>query len=216
MIPDLGSRFTAVIEISGETAVYADMRQLRKRDFAVVGVAAIGMIFAVLLWLMRSAIQSAILIIGTLLTYLSAYGATWAIVKVVYGAPALAWQIDFLLFIVVLSLGQDYNIFVVARVHEELKRHGPHEAVATAVRRTGSVVSSCGVIMAATFASMFAGSLMMMKEFAIALSLAMLIDTFIVRPLLVPALILLAYLFTTPESEDDVLKAQERAAHAII
>jgi|CXWL01.1.fsa_nt_gi RND superfamily putative drug exporter len=185
----------AVIDIAGENAVYADMRNLRKRDFAVVAAAAVGMIFAVLLWLLRSTIQSAILIIATLLTYLSAYGATWLIVRSVYGAPALAWQIDFLLFIVVLSLGQDYNIFVVTRVHEELRRHDPREAVATAVRRTGSVVSSCGVIMAATFASMFAGSLMMMKEFAIALSLAMLIDTFIVRPLFVPAFILLAHRF---------------------
>jgi len=184
---------TAVIEIGGENAVYADMRQLRIRDFAVVAATAIGMIFAVLLWLLRSPLQSAILIIATLLTYLSAYGMTWVIVYLAYGAPALAWQIDFLLFIVVLSLGQDYNIFVVARVHEELRRHGPREAIAIAVRRTGSVVSSCGVIMAATFASMFAGSLMMMKEFAIALSLAMLIDTFVVRPLLVPAMILLAY-----------------------
>ncbi len=189
----------ATIDISGENAVYADMRNLRKRDFAVVAVAAMGMIFAVLLWLLRSAIQSAILIIATLLTYLSAYGVTWMIARFAFGSHALAWQIDFLLFIVVLSLGQDYNIFVVARVHEELKRHSPREAVATAVRRTGSVVSSCGVIMAATFASMFSGSLMMMKEFAIALSLAMLIDTFVVRPLLVPALILLAYRLSDPD-----------------
>ncbi len=206
----------AVIDIGGENAIYADMRNLRIRDFAVVAATAIGVIFAVLLWLLRSAIQSAILIVATLLTYLTAYGATWLIVRGMFGAPALAWQIDFLLFIVVLSLGQDYNIFVVARVHEELKRLDPREAVATAVRRTGSVVSSCGVIMAATFASMFSGSLMMMKEFAIALSLAMLIDTFIVRPLLVPALILLAYRFSAPESGDELPNAANPSANAII
>lgn len=180
----------AVVEIGGETAVYADMRKLRIRDFKVVALAAVGMIFVVLLMLLRSIVQSAILIAGTLLTYLTAYGLTWLVARLVFGSPALAWQIDFLLFIVVLSLGQDYNIFVVARIHEELKKHGLKDAVAIAVSRTGSVVSSCGVIMAATFASMFSGSLMMMKEFAISLSLAMLIDTFVVRPLLVPALIL--------------------------
>ncbi len=205
-----------LIEIGGENAVYADMRTLRIRDFAVVAAAAIGMIFAVLLWLLRSVIQSGILIIATLLTYLSAYGVTWMIVRLVYGAPALAWQIDFLLFIVVLSLGQDYNIFVVARVHEELKRHDPREAIATAIRRTGSVVSSCGVIMAATFASMFSGSLMMMKEFAIALSLAMLIDTFIVRPLLVPAMILLAYRISRGPEESSISEEEATSAHAII
>lgn len=191
-----------VVDVAGENAVYADMRNLRIRDFAVVAVAATSIIFAILLWLLRSALQSAILIIATLLTYLSAYGVTWLIARVAFGTPALAWQIDFLLFIVVLSLGQDYNIFVVARIHEELKRRDPREAVATAVRRTGSVVSSCGVIMAATFASLFSGSLLMMKEFAIALSLAMLIDTFIVRPLLVPALILMAYRISQPNVDD--------------
>lgn len=207
----------ATVEIAGENAVYADMRALRFRDFAVVAAAAIGIILAVLLWLLRSFVQSVILIIGTLLTYLSAYGATWLIVHLVYGAPALAWQIDFLLFIVVLSLGQDYNIFVVARVHEELRRRPPRKAVAKAVARTGSVVSSCGVIMAATFASMFAGSLMMMKEFAIALSLAMLIDTFIVRPLLVPALILLSYRLFKPELDEAPEIAGEAVPrHAII
>ena len=207
----------AAIEIAGENAVYADMRTLRIRDFAVVAAAAIAMILAILLWLLRSLVQSVILIVGTLLTYLAAYGATWLIVYFVYGESALAWQIDFLLFIVVLSLGQDYNIFVVARVHEELKRHSPREAVAKAVARTGSVVSSCGVIMAATFASMFSGSLLMMKEFAIALSLAMLIDTFIVRPLLVPALILISYRVFKPELDEVDRPAVDAVPrHAII
>ena len=61
------------------------------------------------------------------------------------------------------------------------------------MRRTGRVVSSCGVIMAAAFASMFSGSLLIMKEFAVALAMGILIDTFVIRPLLVPALILLLY-----------------------
>jgi uncharacterized membrane protein YdfJ with MMPL/SSD domain len=72
------------------------------------------------------------------------------------------------------GLGQDYNIFVVARIHEELRTHRPREAIAIAIRKTGRVVSGCGVIMAATFASMFSGSLMVLKEFAIALPLGIL------------------------------------------
>jgi RND superfamily putative drug exporter len=103
----------------------------------------------------------------------------------------LSWKISFLLFVIIMSLGQDYNIFVVARIHEELRTHPPREAIGIAIRRTGKVVSSCGIIMAATFASMFSGSLLLLKEFAIALPLGILIDTFVVRPLLVPALILL-------------------------
>ncbi len=176
---------------AGETSVYADMRGLRQRDFRVIGIAAIALIGVILVWMIRSVAQAAVLIAATLLTYLATYGITWMIVREVFGQPALAWQIDFLLFIVVLSLGQDYNIFVVARIREELTSRPPREAISLAIRKTGRVVSSCGLIMAATFASMFAGSLLVMKQFALALSLAMLIDTFVVRPLLVPAAILL-------------------------
>ena len=121
-----------------------------------------------------------------------------------YGVEALGWQIDFLLFIIILSLGQDYNIFVVARIHEELKISSPRLAIETAIRKTGRVVSSCGLIMAATFASMFAGSLLVLKEFAVALALGILIDTFLVRPLLVPSMILLLHKVRRPLAGDAV------------
>jgi uncharacterized membrane protein YdfJ with MMPL/SSD domain len=179
------------IDVAGESASYADMRALRKQDFRVIAVAASGLIFLILVWLIRSPAQSAILLAATLLTYLATYGGTFLIVHGLYGLNGLSWQVDFLLFIIIMSLGQDYNIFVVARIHEELRNHPPREAIATAIRKTGRVVSGCGVIMAATFASMFSGSLLVLKEFAIALPLGILIDTFLVRPLLVPAVILL-------------------------
>jgi len=184
---------SVVIDVAGESATYADMRALRIRDFRVIAVAASVLIYLILVWLIRSPVQSAILLAATLLTYLATYGGTFLIVRQLYGLGGLSWQVDFLLFIIVMSLGQDYNIFVVARIHEELRTHPPREAIAIAIRKTGQVVSGCGVIMAATFASMFSGSLLVLKEFAIALPLGILIDTFLVRPLLVPAVILLLY-----------------------
>jgi len=185
------SRFA--IDVAGESATYADMRALRTRDFRVVAAAASVMIYLILVWLIRSAAQSAILLAATLLTYLATYGGTYLIVHHLYRLNGLSWQVDFLLFIIIVSLGQDYNIFVVARIHEELRTHPPREAIAIAIRKTGRVVSGCGIIMAATFASMFSGSLLILKEFAIALPLGILIDTYVVRPLLVPAVILLLY-----------------------
>lgn len=195
------------VHVSGEAARYADMRDLRSRDFRVIAIAAVTLIFAILVWLIRSAIQSAILIGATLLTYFCTYGTTWLIFNQVYGLEGLGWKLDFLLFIIILSLGQDYNIFVVTRIHEELRTRPPREAVKQAIRRTGGVVSSCGIIMAATFASMFAGSVMILKEFAVALSLGILIDTFIVRPLLVPSLILVAYRVGRRASDSEGWKA---------
>jgi RND superfamily putative drug exporter len=196
--PSAGEDLT--VDVAGESAVYADMRDLRTRDFRVVGVAAGAAIFVILLFLTRAAFQSLILVGATVVTYLATYGATYLIVRSVFGLDGLSWQIEFLLFIIIMSLGQDYNIFVVARIREELRTHPPRQAVDLAIRRTGKIVSSCGIIMAATFASMFSGSLLVLKEFAIALPLGILIDTFLVRPLLVPALILL---LTPPRGHAD-------------
>ncbi len=179
------------IHIAGDTAMYADVRDLGNHDFRVVAVAAIIAVGLILLLLVRSVAQTMVLLGGTLLSYGVAYGTTDLLFEAFYGVSGLNWQIDFLLFIVILSLGQDYNIYVVTRIREELKHRPPRDAVMTAVARTGRVVSSCGVIMAAAFAATFTGSLLLMKEFAVALAIGVLIDTFIVRPLLVPALILL-------------------------
>jgi len=182
---------TLRLDVAGDTALYADIRALRSRDFGIIAVAAIVLIYLILLVLTRSAAQSLILVAATLLTYLGTYGLTWLIFHYGFGVTSLNYQISFLLFVIILALGQDYNIYVVTRIREQLGTEPPKEAIATAVSRTGGVVSSCGIIMAAAFASMFSGSLLIMKEFAVALSMGILMDTFIIRPLLVPAGILL-------------------------
>ncbi len=179
------------VDVAGGTPFYADLRDVRTRDFRVIAVVAIALIYAILVALIRSLVQSAILIAATAVTYLATYGATWALFTHFYGVSSLSYQLDFLLFIIILSLGQDYNIYVLARIREERSGRTLLLAVRTAVAKTGPVVSSCGIIMATAFASMYAGSLLLMKEFAIALAMGILIDTFLVRPLLVPALILL-------------------------
>ncbi len=179
------------IDLTGDTPLYRDVSDLRRRDFRTVAIAAVVVIFAILLWLIRSPVQSAVLVMATMLTFLAAYGATWLVFWWWFGLDGLGYIVSFLLFIIILSLGQDYNIFVVTRIREELSGNEPEAAVEIAIRKTGRVVSSCGLIMAATFASMLSGSLVLMKEFAVAFALGILLDTFIVRPLLVPAVILL-------------------------
>lgn len=193
------------VHVSGETAAYADLRDLRSRDFRVIAVASTLLIFLILLQLTRSIAQSAILIGATVLTYLATYGLTWLVFHFGFGVTSLNWQVNFFLFIVILSLGQDYNIFVVSRIREELKRivsvkpgelarttgNPVAHAIERAICQTGGVVSSCGIVMAAAFGSMFTGSLLLMKEMAVAIAAGILIDTFVIRPLLVPAMILL-------------------------
>ncbi len=179
------------VYIAGGSADYADIRALRDRDSKVVATVAILVVALILYWLVRSFVQAVILVAATMITYVAAYGLTWLIATSFLGVSSLSYQIDFLLFIVVLSLGQDYNIYVVTRISEELEKSSPQEAIRTAIVKTGQVVSSCGLIMAAAFGSMISGSLVLMKEFAIALALGILIDTFVIRPLLVPAALLI-------------------------
>jgi RND superfamily putative drug exporter len=183
------------VAIAGETALYADVRALRQADFFRIALIA-PLLIGVILWtLTRSTVQSLVLLSATLLTYLAGYGLTWLLFHQVYGLSGLNFHVDLMLFIIILSLGQDYNIFVVTRIAEERlhiqgsRRHA--RAIAEAVCKTGRVVSGCGLIMAASFGSMFAGSLMVLKETAVALALGILIDTFLIRPLLVPALLVL-------------------------
>ncbi len=175
------------IQIAGDTAMVDDMKALKRWDFAVVAIAAVVVVYAILLWLLRDGLLSALLVAATLLTFAAACGLTRAVFYVWTGLDGLNFRLEFLLFIILLSLGQDYNIYVVTRIREELRTRGPADAVALAVARTGGVVSSCGLIMAATFASMIAGSLIVMKQMAIGLALGILLDTFVVRPLLIPA-----------------------------
>lgn len=179
--------------IAGESATYNDIRELRTGDFRRVALAALGIISLIVLVVVRSWRCTILLMAATVLTYLAAYGCTWMIFTRFAGVEGLSYQLDFLLFIIIVSLGQDYNLYVVTRIREEMQKRPLREAVAEAVRQTGRVVSSCGVIMACAFGSMFSGSLLLMKEFAVALALGMLIDTFIVRPLLVPAAFVLLH-----------------------
>lgn len=179
------------VHLAGQAATYADIRNVRRGDFRIIAVAAIALIYVILLALLRDPWQACLLVAATLITYLFTYGITWQIFRFFYGVGSLSYQLDFILFIIILSLGQDYNIYVVSRIREERSRREMTDAVRVAVTKTGRVVSSCGLIMAAAFASMMSGSLLVMKEFAVALALGILIDTFLVRPLLVPAAILL-------------------------
>jgi RND superfamily putative drug exporter len=109
------------------------------------------------------------------------------------GYTGVDWKAPIFVFTILVAMGEDYNVLLMARVDEEQRRHGSVQGVLVALTRTGTIISSCGVIMAGTFASLMTGTLMGIIQLGFALSFGVLLDTFVVRPILVPSYLVLLY-----------------------
>ena len=180
----------ANVHLAGATAEMIDIRRITQSDFRRIAVGVLGVIFLMVLALLRDPALAAFMVAGTVLSYLATLGlSAWAFAAV--GAGGLDWKVEVFLFVVMVAVGVDYSIFLAARVAQEARTTAAREAVRRAVVHTGPVISSCGVIMAATTGSLMAGELKLLVQLGFALALGMLIDTFIVRPLLLPAFIAL-------------------------
>ncbi|MEQ6357225.1 MMPL family transporter [Lysinibacillus sp. M3] len=176
------------IWIGGETASQYDTQQLTVRDETVIMPTMIALIALLLFIYLRSITATVYLLATVIISYFGALGAGWLILHHVMGADAISGAIPLYAFVFLVALGEDYNIFMISEIWKKRRTVDHLTAIEEGVVRTGSVITSAGLILAGTFAVLATLPIQVLVQFGVVTAIGVLLDTFIVRPLLVPAI----------------------------
>jgi RND superfamily putative drug exporter len=189
-------------ECYGVTVNARDLATITEQDRRRVNFLVLGGILVILVVLVRRLWLAVYLLATVLVSYLAALGATALAGTLWLGRPLgeVDWRVPFFLFTILVAVGEDYNILIIDRALKERRRHGTDAGVRRALARTGGTITSCGLIMAGTFATLMLGGLGTLVQCGFALACGVLLDTFVVRPFLVPAFVLLVWR-RKPEAE---------------
>jgi RND superfamily putative drug exporter len=174
--------------IGGQTAEQYDNKAAGDRDTRVVIPVVIGLIALLLLLYLRSIAATVYLVLTVILSYFSALGLGWLVVHYAMGADAIQGAIPLYSFVFLVALGEDYNIFMISSIWRKSRRMPLRQAIREGVRETGSVITSAGLILAGTFAVLATMPIQVLVQFGIITAIGVLLDTFVVRPFLVPAI----------------------------
>ncbi|GAC57772.1 hypothetical protein GOHSU_25_00070 [Gordonia hirsuta DSM 44140 = NBRC 16056] len=177
-------------QVGGATAVDLDTRQTAARDRNVVIPAVLIVVLAVLILLLRSLAAPVLLLATTVLSFATTLGIAALLFNGPFGFPGADPTVPLFSFVFLVALGIDYNIFLMTRAREETKTHGTRTGMIIALTTTGGVISAAGIVLAATFSALAVIPLLFLAQVAFLVSVGVLIDTLIVRSLLVPAVTL--------------------------
>ena len=180
----------ADITYTGTTAKLADEREVNNGDIIKIVSLETLLILVLLFVLTRSFKMPWYMMATILLSYASALGLGLLLVDVFFGYDAVSTRVPVYAFIFLVALGIDYNIILVSRFIEERSKHSVKEALEIAIRNTGGVISSAGIILAATFAALMTMPIADLFVFGFMVAIGIIMDTFLVRGMLLPALIL--------------------------
>jgi RND superfamily putative drug exporter len=192
IVPDLrdavgGSAEGAVVLVGGGSAISYDFDHATERDLKVIVPLALIVITIILAILLRALIAPLVLIASVILSFLCTLGLSILFIRFVVGDAGLDASIPTFAFIFLVALGIDYTIFLMARVREEARTHGTREGMLRAISATGPVITSAGVILAGTFSVLMTLPVTFTFDLGFMVALGILLDTFIVRTIMVPA-----------------------------
>ena len=179
--------------VAGEAPAAYDVSSASNSDLIHIVPLVIVIIALLLALVLRSAVAPLFLVVSVALSYFAALGLSVLIFMLIGGNSGLIFILPFMLFLFLLALGEDYNILVMTRIREESYRKPIREAVIDAVGATGSTITSAGMVLAGTFLVLGLASAGQseVEQIGVGLALGVLMDTFLVRTLLVPSLVVL-------------------------
>jgi RND superfamily putative drug exporter len=175
--------------VGGPSAVEYDLRQASSRDTTLLVPIALVIVFLILAGLLRSLLAPLLLVATVVLSFAASLGVGAVVFDVVFGFPGSDTSLPLFAFIFLVALGVDYNIFLMARVREETLRHGTRDGMLRGLAVTGGVITSAGIVLAGTFAVLGVLPLVFLTEIGFVIAFGVLLDTFVVRSILVPALV---------------------------
>ncbi|MEO8222533.1 MAG: MMPL family transporter [Specibacter sp.] len=178
----------STVLVGGVSAIALDTNVTAQSDLFKIVPLVLLVIFIVLMLLLRSIVAPLLLIGTVVLSYVATMGVSALVFNHVFGFPGADATVPLFGFVFLVALGVDYNIFLMTRVREESLLMGTHAGVLRGLGKTGGVITSAGVVLAATFAALGIIPLLFLAQLAFIVAFGVLLDTAIVRTLLVPAL----------------------------
>ncbi|MFI5929097.1 MMPL family transporter [Micromonospora sp. NPDC051543] len=177
-------------KVGGQTAMGVDLNDASRHDNRLIIPLVLLTVLVILALLLRAVVAPLLLVATVVLSFAATLGISALVFTHVFGFEGTDSSFPLFVFVFLVALGVDYNIFLMTRVREEAIRHGTRQGVLTGLRATGGVITSAGLVLAATFAVLATLPLVFFVELGFAVALGVLIDTFIVRSVLVTALTL--------------------------
>jgi RND superfamily putative drug exporter len=176
--------------VGGPTATEYDLRVASERDLKLIPPIVLVVIMVIIALLLRAIVAPVLLILTVILSFLAALGVSALAFDWIFGFPGEDASLPLFGFIFLVAVGVDYNIFLMARVREEAAVHGTREGMIRGLAVTGAVITSAGLVLAGTFAVLGVLPLVTLTEIGFLVAFGILLDTLLVRSVLVPALVM--------------------------